>query len=327
MKAFLWEFWVFGLKEARACIFSGTFLALLLLSHYLPLFGLYRYDFLCLAAVALQVLLVATGLETRDELFVLTAFHALGLTLELFKVNVSHSWSYPEPAFLKIAGVPLFSGFMYAAVASYMCQAWRLLKLELENFPSYWVSVPLAAAGYLNFFTHRYTYDLRWWIIAAVFVVFWRTRVYFTVVTARRQMPLVLSFVLIGFFVWIAENFSTFYGAWVYEHQQAGWRPVSWRILSSWFLMVIVSGIIVFDLKMFRERLKRGADTAPAEGVDWFSVAPHWESQHDRVDLRRNRSPGPVTGAVDPAEARGREICAATEGVTARRLEGDDPGQ
>ena len=61
---------------------------------------------------------------------------------------------------------------MYAAVASYMCQAWRLLKLELERFPSYWVSVPLAAAGYLNFFTHRYLYDFRWYIIGAVFLVF-----------------------------------------------------------------------------------------------------------------------------------------------------------
>ena len=32
-----------------------------------------------------------------------------------------------------IGTVPLFSGFMYAAVGSYIAQAWRILKLELEN--------------------------------------------------------------------------------------------------------------------------------------------------------------------------------------------------
>lgn len=267
MLAFLWEFWIFGLKEARACIFAGSFMALLLLSHYLPTFGLYRYDFLCVAALLLQLLLVVTGIETRDELLVLSAFHLLGFALEIFKVNVAHSWTYPEPGYLKIANVPLFSGFMYAAVASYMCQAWRLLDLEVAYFPSYWVSIPLAAAGYLNFFTHHYVYDARWWIIGAVFVVFWRSRVYFTVTTPRRWMPLVLSFVLIGFFVWIAENFSTFFGAWVYTHQQAGWRPVSVRILSSWFLMVIVSAIIVFDLKMIRERFREASSARTDTGV------------------------------------------------------------
>jgi uncharacterized membrane protein YoaT (DUF817 family) len=277
MKAFLWEFWIFGLKEARACIFAGTFLALLFLSKYLPLFGLARYDFLCLAAIAIQILLVATALETRDELFVLTAFHALGLCLELFKVNVSHSWAYPEPGYLKIANVPLFSGFMYAAVASYMCQAWRLLDLELKGFPSYWVSVPLAAAGYANFFTHHYLPDIRWWIIGAVFV-------------------------LIGFFVWIAENFSTFFGAWVYAHQRSGWEPVSVRILSSWFLMVIVSGIIVFDLKMFRERLRQAADTEPDRKVE-YPVARWQESNHASGDpgsrVRVLPAGGPGAGALE----------------------------
>ena len=58
MTAFLWEFFVFGVKQARACIFAGTFLAVLLASKHLPLFGLARYDFLCLAAILIQLVLV-----------------------------------------------------------------------------------------------------------------------------------------------------------------------------------------------------------------------------------------------------------------------------
>lgn len=50
MREFCWEFFVFGVKEARACIFAGTFFVILLASRYLPLFGLHRYDFICLAA-------------------------------------------------------------------------------------------------------------------------------------------------------------------------------------------------------------------------------------------------------------------------------------
>src|SRR5262249_43209575 len=124
MRPFLWEFLLFGLKQARACLFAGLFLGLLLLSRHIPLFGLPGYDFLCLAAVSVQGLLLLTRLETTDEALTLCAFHALGIALELFKTHPAiASWSYPEDGFLKVGHVPLYSGFMYAAVASYMCQA------------------------------------------------------------------------------------------------------------------------------------------------------------------------------------------------------------
>ena len=259
MTAVLWELIVFGVKEARACLFAGIFLILLLISRHLPLFGLPRYDFLCLAAILVQILLVWTGLETKDELLVLCAFHAVGLTLECFKTHPAvGSWSYPEKAWLKLGTVPLYSGFMYAAVASYMCQAWRLLQLKLERYPSYYLSVPLACAIYLNFFTNHYLPDLRWWLVAAVFLVFGPTRVRFTVLTTRRSMPLVLSFALIGFFIWVAENYATYFGAWAYPRQSSGWQFVSFHILSSWFLLVIVSFILVADLKHLRVKLKVG---------------------------------------------------------------------
>ena len=139
---------------------------------------------------------------------------------------------------------------MYAAVASYMCQAWRIFDLELRRFPSYWYSIPLCGAIYLNFFTNRFLPDARWILIPLVFLVFARTQVDFTVWRrVRRHMPLVVSFFLIGFFIWVAENIATFFGAWVYPDQMVGWKAVSLQKFSSWFLLVIISFLIVADLK------------------------------------------------------------------------------
>src|SRR5262249_17937179 len=176
MKAFVWEFLLFGSKQARACVFAGSFMAVMLLSHHVHVPGLARYDFLCLAALALQVLLLVTRIEEAGEALVLSLFHALGLGLELFKTSVG-SWRYPEPGVLKIGVVPVFSGFMYAAVASYVCQAWRILRLEVRRYPDWRLTVPLAAAIYANFFTNQFLPNARWVLIALVFVVFGRTMV------------------------------------------------------------------------------------------------------------------------------------------------------
>jgi uncharacterized membrane protein YoaT (DUF817 family) len=159
--------------------------------------------------------------------------------------------------------VPLYSGFMYAAVGSYMCQAWRIFDLELVNYPSHNISVPLAAAIYANFFTHHWLPDARWVLAALVLVVFWRTWVLFTVTEKRRRMPLAVSFLLIGFFIWVAENISTYFGAWVYPDQVRTWRAVGLGKISSWALLVIISFILVADLKHLKatlQRMKSAAD-------------------------------------------------------------------
>lgn len=263
-KALTAEIFVFGAKQARACLFPGVFIAILLLSSHVPLFGLARYDFIFVGAVLAQAALVASGVESRDEVLTLCAFHALGVVLEVFKTNPAiASWSYPEEGFFEVFGVPLYSGFMYAAVASYMCQAWRLLDLELENYPSYALSVPLSAGIYLNFFTHHFIPDARWALAAGVFAVFYRTKVHFTATDRRRSMPLVLSFVCIGFFVWIAENLSTYLGAWTYPGQAGGWQVVSLQKISSWCLLVIVSFVIVADLKHARAKRRGGSAKGP----------------------------------------------------------------
>ncbi len=258
-KDLLTELFVFGLKQARACLFPGIFISILLLSSHVPLFGLARYDFIFVGAVLAQVALVAFGIETSDEALTLCAFHVLGVVLEVFKTNPAiASWSYPKQGLFEVFGVPLYSGFMYASVASYMCQAWRLLDLDLKSYPPYALSVPLSVGIYLNFFSHHFIPDLRWALAAGVFVVFFRTRVLFTATGRRRSMPLVVSFVFIGFFVWIAENLSTYLGAWTYPGQAGGWEVVSLQKISSWCLLVIVSFVIVADLKHARAQRGKG---------------------------------------------------------------------
>jgi len=66
-------------------------------------------------------------------------------------------------------------------------------------------------------------------------------------------MPLPVSFILIAFFVWVAENISTYFGAWQYPNQIHEWTAVSTQKITSWFLMVIISFIIVAYLKHFKK--------------------------------------------------------------------------
>jgi len=253
------EFLIFGIKQARAAIFAGSFFLLLFISNHIPLFGLARYDFLFIAAVLIQAVLYLARLETKDEVKVIFLFHIIGLVLELYKTSPGiGSWSYPEGGFLKIATVPLYSGFMYAAIGSYISQSWKIMKLELTNYSHYFLSVILCFLIYLNFFTHHYIYDFRWFLIIAVFVFFWKTKVYFTVTNIRRFMPMNVAFLLIAFFIWIAENISTYLGAWKYPDQIHTWTVVSTGKITSWFLMVIISFILVTYLKHFkRDVLKR----------------------------------------------------------------------
>lgn len=248
------DFIVFGIKEAQACVFAGSFFALLFLSNHIPLFGFARYDFLFLSAIALQIILFVTKIETWDEIKTIFLFHIVGTMLELFKTHPDvGSWSYPEEAFFKIATVPLFSGFMYAAVGSYIAQAWRIFKLELKGSPNYAAMLVLGVLIYANFFTNHFIPDLRLVLIPMVFLLFAHTQVSFIVTEKRRSMPLALAFCLIAFFIWIAENVSTFWGAWQYPNQVHVWDVVSANKITSWFLMVIISFIIVAYLKHHKE--------------------------------------------------------------------------
>jgi len=250
------EFLAFGIKEARACLFAGLFFAAVALVPRAGILGLPRYDVLLVAALAIQAWMLGTGLETRDELKAVCLFHAVGFALEAFKTSASvQSWSYPDVAYTKLLGVPLFSGFMYAAVGSYIIQAWRLLDLRIRHHPPHWMAALVALAIYANFFTHHAIGDYRWYLAACALGLYARTTVVFRPLDRERRMPLVLSFVLIGFFIWLAENLSTFWGLWRYPNQLGAWSAVHVSKWSSWSLLVIMTFTIVANLKHIKARI------------------------------------------------------------------------
>ena len=104
----LLEFLYFGFKNARSCLFVGAFFATVLLVPRTGMFDIPRYDLLLIAAVAIQLAMVKSGLETWDELKAVCLFHVVGFALEAFKVSSSiQSWSYPDFAYTKIFGARL----------------------------------------------------------------------------------------------------------------------------------------------------------------------------------------------------------------------------
>ena len=244
------EFLYFGVKEARACLFAGLFFAAIFVVPRAGLGGIPRYDLLLLIALAIQAFMVLAKLETIDELKAITLFHLVGFVLEAFKTSPGvASWSYPDSAYTKVLGVPLFSGFMYAAVGSYVIQAWRLLDVRIRHHPPYWLATLVALAIYVNFFTHHWIGDYRWYIAACALGVYARTTVVFRPLDRDRRMPMLLAFVLVGFFIWLAENFSTFFGIWRYPDQLGAWSTVHVGKWSSWSLLVVMTFTIVAHLK------------------------------------------------------------------------------
>ena len=253
------EFLAFGLKEAQSCVFAGSFFALLFISTQIRTDAIHRYDLILIGAIIIQIVLIASGIESRDELKMIAAFHVIGLVLELYKTHPAiGSWSYPEDGLTKIGGVPLYSGFMYSAVGSYIAQAWRRLDLRITRYPSRLITAALCVAIYVNFFTNQFLYDIRYWLIGAVVAVFARSRVYFTPLHRTYWMPVWLSFGLIAAFVWVAENISTFFGAWQYPNQSQGWDVVDLSKLVSWSLLVILSFVLIAELRHIKDGRSKG---------------------------------------------------------------------
>jgi uncharacterized membrane protein YoaT (DUF817 family) len=245
----LFEFLLFGFKQGWACLFGGLMLALLLATHlYYPDDAwLHRYDFITLGALAIQLAMLAFKLETFGEAKVIFAFHLVGTVMELFKTGVG-SWSYPGEAILRIGDVPLFSGFMYAAVGSYLARIWRIFDLKFTHFPNHILAYALAVAIYLNFFAHHYLQDIRILLFALMGILFWPTWVSYRPWRRRRRMPLLFGWLLVALFIWFAENISTFARAWTYPDQADGWSMVSPMKLGAWYLLMYISFILVFAL-------------------------------------------------------------------------------
>lgn len=239
------ELVMFGLKQGWACLFGALLLGAILLSKAIwqPDWPVARYDALLAFAVLVQAAFLRFRLETWEEARVILLFHLTGTAMEWFKVQAG-SWSYPEPGLFTLLGVPLFSGFMYASVGSYIARVIRLFDMRFSPYPPFWASVVLAVAIYVNFFAHHYLPDIRLVLFAATVLMFWRTRVYFRISLRHWWMPMPLAALLASVALWVAENVGTLTRTWVY----AGQRPDEWVSLAkmgSWYLLLWVAFVTV----------------------------------------------------------------------------------
>lgn len=256
-----YEFVAFGIKQGWACLFGGLMLSLILLTYlfYPADAPLARYDFLTLGAVLIQIGMLVLRLETWDEAKVIFVFHIVGTVMEIFKTQIG-SWVYPEESLLRIADVPLFSGFMYACVGSYIARVWRLFDFKFDRFPPLWLQAILAGLIYLNFFTHHYVFDIRIGLFITAASLYGPCIVWFKPDEVHRPMPLLLGLSLVAVFIWIAENIGTFTKTWAYPGQETEWHMISLEKMGSWFLLMIISFVLVAYLHASEGKTARNTE-------------------------------------------------------------------
>lgn len=225
----------FFAMQLRAALFGLLILAGLIVSAVIwqDEWALARYDALVLWAVGLQIAFLVFGLETWDEARVILAFHITGTVMEWFKVSQG-SWSYPEASLLKVYGVPLFTGFMYASVGSYIARIVRLYDLRFTPMPPIWCCAILAVAIYGNFWLNMVWHDIRMVLFPATLILFSRS----FVVDGVRRLWLPLAVLLASGGLWVAENVGTFTGTWAYGTAP---RLVSLSKMGSWYLLLWVA--------------------------------------------------------------------------------------
>jgi uncharacterized membrane protein YoaT (DUF817 family) len=254
--SFVREFWLFGLKQAYACVFGGFLLLVMLVtSVWYPIESLHRYDFIFIAAIVFQFALLLFRLETPREALVIVVFHLVATLMELFKTSDAiGSWIYPEEFIFGIGNVPLFTGFMYSAVGSYIARVWRIFEFEFSHYPSKPMTVLLVIAIYVNFFSHHFIADARWLLLLLTVFLFRKTTIYFRIIKTARQMPLLLGWLLVALFIWIAENLATYANIWIYPNQSIEWSMVPLSKLSSWYMLMLLSFVLITVINDVRIR-------------------------------------------------------------------------
>lgn len=249
MKTILIGLFNFSYKQLNSCIFG---IALLILIALTALFypadaWMSRYDFLAIAALTIQVLFILFKIETLKESAMIFIFHFLGMMMEIFKTKMG-SWSYTQSGILYLYGVPLFTGFMYASVGSYILRFQRNFHCTFTCFPSYPWILFVALLAYVNFMTHHYMWDMRWIILILSALIFWRTTITFELSVGALKLPFLMVLISLGSLLWIAENIGTFYTIWTYPHQTNLWQMVSPQKIISWYLLVLTALAIVYGL-------------------------------------------------------------------------------
>lgn len=250
----------FGTKAALAALFGLLLLIAFAVTASMgsqEYYGFFRYDYLLFYALSIQVCLIYLKLESWAEAKVIALFHIMAMGMEIFLTHPAiASWQYPQPAVFKLLTVPLFAGFMYSAVGSFFARSLRLYKVSFENLPRFANMLCLAVLSYLNFMTKFFIPDYRLVLFAWSIIIFWKTKLYFQLSDSRFKVPMLPILLLLAFLIWIAENISTFYKIWLYPSQVDAWHMVGWGKLGSWYLLLLLSLVLV--LKILGKRDKKG---------------------------------------------------------------------
>ena len=211
--------------------------------------GFYRYDYLLAFALIIQLCLLCLKLESWAEAKVIALFHVMAMGMEIFMTHPAiASWQYPQPAVFKIFAVPLFAGFMYSAVGSFFARSLRLFLVSFENLPRFSSMLMLALLSYFNFMTKFFILDLRYILFTISAYIFWKTKIHFQLDRHHFNMPMLPVLVVLAFLIWIAENISTFYKIWLYPSQVEAWHMVGWGKLGSWYLLLLLSLVLVLKI-------------------------------------------------------------------------------
>jgi len=244
--------------QISAAIFGILILSMIIFTSVIweDHWPIYRYDFLFVAVLAFQFWLLLTGRETWAEARVIFVFHIVGVIMEIFKTSVG-AWIYPEPALLRIGGVPLFTGFMYSAVGSYLARGWKLTDMRLSGAPAEWAGGLLALAIYVNFYSHHFVPDMRYVLMAITVFLYWQCWANFPRVG---RVPILAIFLFVGVLVYAAENLGSVSGTWLYPNQMDEWRPVPLGKLGSWTLLMIVSFSLVRLVKRDPVKMQTAPD-------------------------------------------------------------------
>ena len=248
------------LKAASAALFG--ILLLIAFAFTSPMgeqayYGLFRYDYLLFYALLIQLGLIYLKLESWAEVKVIALFHCMAMLMEIFLTHPAiASWQYPQPAVFKLYTVPLFAGFMYSAVGSFFARSIRLFQLSFSQLPSFPNMLCLSVVSYINFMSKFFIYDLRYGLFLWSVLIFWKTRVHFKLDQIQCRIPMLIILIIFAFIIWIAENISTFYKIWLYPSQVDAWHMVSWGKLGSWYLLLLLSLVLV--LKRLGQRDQQG---------------------------------------------------------------------
>ncbi|MGP9491902.1 DUF817 family protein [Psychrobacter sp. AOP7-B1-24] len=254
-----------SLLSLASALFGILLLLAFVLTNYMswPIFGIYRYDVLLAYALIVQFFLIYFKLETLREVWVIAIFHIMAMAMELFLTHPKiGAWHYPEQAVFRIANVPLFAGFMYSAVGSFLARGLRLFNTSFTNLPSLvWVSL-LVVLSYANFFTKFFVPDIRNILFIISVILFWKTKIFFQIYTETHlqlynakqyPLPFLPLLLCLAFLVWVAENIATFANIWRYPSQVDSWHMVGWGKLGSWYLLLILSLVLVLAVMGKRE--------------------------------------------------------------------------